>query len=228
MEERLRKDWEKLIVALDLNSEKEIDKVVRALAPKKAKFKIGSIAFTKFGPELVKKFTRKHIDIFVDLKLYDIPNTMKETARVITEMGCWAFTVHIKAGKEALVAVRDGVKKLAQEKNIRKPIILGVTELTSAKASKEDILNLVKLAHEVKLDGVIASPQEAQAIKAKFKGALKVVTPGIRSPLDEKGDQKRITTAKTAFNNGADYIVVGRPIISKKDYLKAAEEVLSH
>ncbi|MFA6281418.1 MAG: orotidine-5'-phosphate decarboxylase [Candidatus Omnitrophota bacterium] len=223
----MKRDWEKLIVALDLNSEKEIVRAVKVLAPKKAKFKIGSIAFTKFGPALVKKFTRKNIDIFVDLKLYDIPNTMKETARVITEMNCWAFTVHIKSGLEALSAVRDEVKKVAQEKNIRRPLILGVTELTSAKASPEDVLKLVKVAFDAKLDGVIASPQEAKSIKAKFKKALKVVTPGIRSPLDDKGDQKRITTAKTAIASGADFIVVGRPIISKEDYLKAAEEVLS-
>jgi orotidine-5'-phosphate decarboxylase len=220
--------WGKLIVALDLNSEKEIEKVVKILAPKKAKFKIGSIAFTKFGPELVRKFAKKNIDIFVDLKLYDIPNTMKETASVITEMGAWALTVHTKAGKEALSAVRDEVKRKAREKNIRKPLILGVTELTSAKASVEDVLKLASLAFEAKIDGVIASPQEARAIKAKFKNALKVVTPGIRSPLDDKGDQERITTAQTAFNNGADYILVGRPIISKKDYLSAAEIVIRH
>ncbi|MFA5271558.1 MAG: orotidine-5'-phosphate decarboxylase [Candidatus Omnitrophota bacterium] len=224
----MNKPWEKLIVALDLNSEKEIEKVVKVLSPKKAKFKIGSIAFTEFGPGLVKKFTKKKIDIFVDLKLYDIPHTMKETARVITEMGAWAFTVHIKSGKEALIAVRDEVKKTARQKKIRKPLILGVTELTSSKASRQDVLELVKFAHEARLDGVVASAQEARAIKAKYKKALKVITPGIRSPLDEKGDQERITTAKTAFNNGADYIVVGRPIISQKDYLKAAEIVLRH
>lgn len=217
--------WDKLIVALDLDNEKEIQKVVKILAPKNVKFKIGSIAFTKFGPSLVRKFTKKNIDIFVDLKLYDIPNTMKETARVIAEMGCWAFTVHIKAGRGALIAVRDEVKKIAQEKNIRKPLILGVTELTSSKASKASVLKLAALANEAKLDGVIASAQEAQAIKAKFEN-LKVITPGIRSALDEKGDQKRTTTAKTAFESGADYIVVGRPIISKKDYLAAAQEVI--
>jgi orotidine-5'-phosphate decarboxylase len=224
----LKSCWEKLIVALDLNSEKEINKVVKALSPKSVKFKIGSIAFAKFGPSLVRKFTKKNIDIFVDLKLHDIPNTMKETAGVITEMGAWALTVHTKAGKEALNAVREEVKRKAREKNIRKPLILGVTELTSAKASVEEVLKLARLAFEAKIDGVIASPQEARAIKAKFKNALKVVTPGIRSPLDDKGDQERITTAQTAFNNGADYIVVGRPIISRKDYLSAAEIVIRH
>lgn len=218
--------WEKLIVALDLDSENEIEKVVKELSPKKVKFKIGLIAFTKFGPGLVRKLAKKNIDIFIDLKLYDIPNTMKKTARVIVEMGCWAFTVHIKAGKDALAAVREEVEKVAQEKNIRKPLILGVTELTSSKASENDVLKLAALASEAKLDGVVASAQEAQTIKAKFKN-LRIITPGIRSALDEKGDQRRITSAKTAFNSGADYIVVGRPIISKKDYLKAAQEVLN-
>jgi len=219
--------WEKLIVALDLDSEAEIEKVVAALSPKKAKFKIGSIAFTKFGPQLVRKFTKKDIDIFVDLKFYDIPNTMKEVAGVITQMGCWAFTVHVKAGCAALAAVRNEVDKIAQEKNIRKPLVLGVTELTSSNAPEADVLKLAAVADSAKLDGVIASAQEASAIKSRFKN-LKVVTPGIRSPLDNKGDQQRITSAKTAFSQGADYIVVGRPILSKSDYLMAAEEVLSH
>ena len=219
-------NWDKLIVALDLDSEKEIEKVVEILSLKKAKFKIGSIAFAKFGPQLVCKFTKKNIDIFVDLKLYDIPNTMKETAKVIAEMSAWAFTVHIKSGTPALVAVKEQIEETAHEKNIRKPLILGVTELTSSKASEQDVLKLAALASNAKLDGVIASAREARVIKTEFKN-LKVITPGIRSAFDEKGDQERITTAKTAFDSGADYIVVGRPIISKKDYLKAAEEVLS-
>jgi orotidine-5'-phosphate decarboxylase len=217
--------WERLIVALDLDSEGQIAKVVEALSPKGVKFKIGSIAFTKFGPQLVRKFSQKNIDIFLDLKLYDIPNTMKSTSRIITEMSAWAFTVHIKAGEQALTAVKDEVSKTAQEKNIKKPLILGVTELTSVNVSQEAVLNLAAQAQKIKIDGVIASAQEAATIKAKFKD-LKIITPGIRSGLDEKGDQKRITSAKTAFDSGADYIVVGRPIISKKDYLKAAEEIL--
>ncbi len=138
-----RLQWERLIVALDLHSEREITRAVKTLAPKRVKFKIGSIAFTKFGPELVRKFTRKDIDIFVDLKLHDIPNTMKETARIIAEMKCWAFTVHTKAGIKALMAVRDEVRQVAFSKKTRKPIILGVTELTSSKASEKDVLKLV-------------------------------------------------------------------------------------
>lgn len=219
--------WKRLIVALDLDNKSEIEKVVKVLAPKEVKFKIGTIAFTKFGPELVRKFIAKKIDIFLDLKLYDIPNTMKETASIIVQMGCWAFTVHIKAGKEALEAVKEEVARVCKVNKLRKPLILGVTELTSANAGLEEVLSLAEKACAAGLDGVIASAKEASTIKEKFGAQLKVVTPGIRNPNDEAGDQKRITTAQTAFKNGADYIVVGRPIIAQKDYLKAVEEILN-
>ncbi|MDD5583817.1 MAG: orotidine-5'-phosphate decarboxylase [Candidatus Omnitrophica bacterium] len=221
------KEWNKLIVALDLDEKAEIFRVVKALAPKKVKFKIGSIAFTKFGPQLLKKIISRKIDIFLDLKLYDIPNTMKQTAAVIAGMGCWAFTVHIRAGQEALESVRDEVVRVCAAKKMRKPLILGVTELTSGEAAKAKVVELADQARIAGIDGVIASAQEASAIKAKFDNHLLVITPGIRNPKDDKGDQQRITTAQTAFYEGADYIVVGRPIISKKNYLKAAQEVLS-
>lgn len=220
-------NWDKLIVALDLERKKDIEKAVKTLSGKGVKFKIGSIAFTKFGPSLVKKFTAKNIDIFLDLKLYDIPNTMKQTAGVITEMGCWAFTVHAKAGPEALGAVKEEVASRAAVKKIRKPLILAVTELTSSAASTEGVLALARQARAAGLDAVVASSREAEAIKKEFGNVLKVVTPGIRGPRDRAGDQKRVTTARAAFKNGADYIVVGRPIIGQNNFLRAAREVLS-
>ncbi len=221
-------NWDKLIVALDLDTRKDIDKVIKSLSGKGVKFKIGSIAFTKFGPEFVRKLTAKKIDIFLDLKLYDIPNTMKETAGIITEMGCWAFTVHTKAGFEALSAVKEEVVSRSIGKKIRKPLILGVTELTSSAAKVEQVLALAKVAQAAGLDAVVASSRETPAIKKAFGSALKIITPGIRGPGDCAGDQKRITSALTAFKNGADYIVVGRPIISKSNYLQAAKKVLSY
>jgi orotidine-5'-phosphate decarboxylase len=223
----LYKPWDRLIVALDLTDKKKILRVVKVLAPKGVKFKIGTTAFTKFGPDLVRSFTKKKIDIFVDLKLYDIPNTMKETAAVITAMGCWAFTVHIKAGDEALGAVKEEVVRVAKAKKLCKPLILGVTELTSNNASLKKVLTLADIACASGIDGVIASAKEAVAIKNRFGAKLKVVTPGIRNPKDRADDQKRITTAKVALDCGADYIVVGRPIIGKKDYLASAQEILS-
>jgi orotidine-5'-phosphate decarboxylase len=221
-------NWKKLIVALDFDDKKLINKVVKTLSPKGVKFKIGLQAFTKYGPELLKPLIKQKADIFLDLKLHDIPNTMKSAAAVIAGMGCWAFTVHTKAGIEALKEVRAQVLLTSKQKKLRCPLILGVTELTSSNAGLEDVLKLAKLAADARIDGVIASAKEASAIKRKYGNKLKVITPGIRNPNDDIGDQKRVMTAKNAFAAGADFIVVGRPIISKKDYLKAAIEVLKY
>lgn len=216
--------WQKLIVALDMEDKSKIKKAVKELLPQGVKFKIGVIAFTKFGPALVRDLVSAGADVFLDLKLYDIPNTMKRAAAAIVELGCWAFTVHIKAGEEALSAVKEEVTAAAKESPRRKPLIFGVTELTSSKAAKQKVLGLVSIADKAGLDGVIASAQEIKLIKKRYK--IKVITPGIRSCRDDNADQKRVATAKFAFNHGADYIVVGRPIIKERDYLKAARRVL--
>lgn len=218
--------WERLIVALDLEDKRKINKVVSSLYPKGVKFKIGSIAFTKFGPSFVKELVAKGVDIFLDLKLHDIPNTMKRTAAVITEMECWAFTVHLQAGIEALCEVKKEVEGTARKYKIRKPMILGVTVLTSHEADLNSVIALAKIAYQAGIEGIIASPRESAMIKEQYN-KLKVITPGIRSSSGNMGDQKRVTTAQYAFKQGkADYIVVGRPIIGQKDYLKAAEDIL--
>ena len=218
--------WQNLIVALDLDNREEIEKVVAVLSPYQVKFKIGSIAFTRFGPDMVREFVHRGVDIFLDLKLHDIPNTMRHTASIIADLGCWAFTVHLRAGQPALRQVCSAVSRIADKCRSRKPLVLGVTVLTSSPAEEGEAERLVTVAADSGLDGVIASPLEAAAIKSAHP-QLMVLTPGIRSPLDEAADQRRTATARTAFNNRADYIIVGRPIISKEDYARAAEEILS-
>jgi orotidine-5'-phosphate decarboxylase len=218
--------WNRLIVALDLEDPREIKKVVKTLAPYGVKFKIGPIAFTKFGPEFVKNLIKQGADIFLDLKLYDIPNTMKRTAGIITAMGCWSFTVHVAAGLEALKEVKNEANLAAKKYKVRKPIIMGVTVLTSREADKAEVLKLAGIADQAAIDAVVASAKEAGAIKRKFP-RLKIITPGIRPPSASSGDQKRVMTATAAFRAGADYIVVGRPILEQKDYQKAAQDVLS-
>ena len=222
----MSQNWDKLIVALDLENKDKIKEIVNELGPKGVKFKIGSIAFTKFGPEFLKSLIDEGKDIFLDLKLYDIPNTMRRTAAIIAGMGCWAFTVHLQAGEEALRAVKEEVQKSAKTFGKRKPMILGVSVLTSSPATQEEVNRLVRLADSVGLDGVIASPWDVQGIKADGFTKLKVITPGIRNPGSDLGDQLRIATASIAFAKGADYIVVGRPIIGQEKYLEAAKRIL--
>lgn len=217
--------WKKLIVALDLDKEKEIKKIVKILAPRGVKFKIGYRAFIKFGPSLVKDLVRRNVDVFLDLKLHDIPNTMKQAAAVIADLGVWAFTVHIAAEAEAISAVKKEVAAVTGKNKKRKPLILGVSVLTSQACSKKEVTRRVGLAAQCGLDGVIASAREAALIKKRHKG-LKVITPGIRPPHAASGDQKRVATAAYAFKNQADYIVVGRPIVQAKDPFSAAQAVL--
>lgn len=218
------KDFSKLIVALDLGDKRKIKNVVLKLAPLGVKFKVGFFAYIKFGPALVKEIIKSGAEVFLDLKLYDIPNTMCTAGAAITELGCWAFTVHIKAGHEALSAVRKEITLAAKKFKVKRPLILGVSELTSINAGVARVLKLVDIAAKAELDGVIASPWEAKEIKKKYN--LKVVTPGIRPAGAGSDDQKRIATAQFAFSHGADYIVVGRQIIGSKDYALAAREIL--
>lgn len=218
------KAWNKLIVALDINSEAKIKKAVKALSPKVKKFKIGLIAYTRFGPKIIKAVKQRGAEVFLDFKLYDIPHTMAETAKAFVDLGVWAFTVHLKAGEEALAYLRREIKSYARHKKTKAPLIIGVTELTSQKVSLAKVLKLAETAKKAKLDGVVCSVWEAKKIKEKF--SLKTITPGIRAKT-AGDDQQRVATVKEALKNKADYFVVGRPIINRGDYLKAAEEILA-
>lgn len=227
LEERLMSNlkWSRLIVALDSQNKNKIRRIITELSPYVKKFKLGLIGFVKFGPGLLKMLTRKDLDVFLDLKFYDIPNTMKQASFAAIDAGIWAFTVHLKAGEDALRQLRSGISLYCRKKRKKKPLIFGVTELTSKSCSQSVVLKLAHIASRVKLNGVVCSAQEAPAIKKKFKH-LKIITPGIRKDRSTKDDQKRTATAKEALKV-ADYIVVGRPILKAKNYLQAAKDLLS-
>ncbi len=218
-------NWKKLIVALDVEEKRQIDAAVKALKGYGVKFKIGYIPFIKFGPQYIKKLISAGADVFVDLKLHDIPNTTRRAAALLTELRAWAITVHTCAGEETLRAVCQEVDAAAKKFKTKKPLILGVTVLTSEFTGSQEVLKRATLAQDCGLDGVIASAQEARAIKEKLP-RLKVITPGIRLPGGDDGDQKRVMTAQAAFSAGADYIVAGRPILENGAYLTNARRLL--
>lgn len=221
-----KKDWNKLIVALDVTDRKQVKNIISTLAPKVKKFKVGLIPYTQFGPEIINWVNKVKAQVFVDLKLYDIPNTMIETAKLFVKMNAWGFTVHAKVGQDNLKLLKEEVVKEAKILKRNAPLVIAVTELTSANASLSDVLKLAAVANMAGVDGVVASAREAEVIKEKYPKLI-IVTPGIRNPKDDAGDQKRIMSAQAAFCAGADFIVVGRPIVNKKDYLLAAKEVLT-
>lgn len=218
-------DKEKIIIALDVNTIKEEERLLDVLSPYVKIFKIGMELFYSCGPkalDLVKKYDR---EIFLDLKFHDIPNTVKSSSMVSVRLGVFMFNVHVSGGTEMMKASIEGAEEESERLGITRPKILGVTVLTSMEAREEEIITLAKSAKEAGLDGVVASPKEAASIRKNMGRDFLIVTPGIRPEGSEKEDQKRTATPKEAFSAGADYIVIGRPVTKAKDPARALESI---
>lgn len=213
----------KLIVALDIPEFKKIKEVIDSLDEYVDKFKIGPIGYIKCGPKVVDYLIKKNKKVFLDFKLYDIPNTMLESIKLMADLNIWACTVHLKAGERVLKSVVESINAYTQESNKNSPLILGVSELTSKKVSINKVLNLCKIAYNSGIKGVVCSVWEAKAVKERF--GLLVVSPGIRNN-SARDDQKRIATVKNVIEEGVDYFVVGRPILKSKNYLEALWDLL--
>ncbi|MCF7916513.1 MAG: orotidine-5'-phosphate decarboxylase [Candidatus Omnitrophica bacterium] len=225
--------WQRLVVALDLDSEKKIKEIINNLSPQVTKFKIGPVAFMRFGPQVVNWAKDKGADIFLDFKLYDIPNTMVEAAKALVDLDVWSFTVHLKAGCQSISVLTKQTERYAKEKQKRVPLIFGVTELTSQQASLEEVLKLAKIGKESGVSGIVCSVWEAERIKAET--GLLMVTPGIRpsyakAPEGKQkqtaDDQKRTATLGEAIKAGSDYFVVGRPIVKSDNPKESAKSLI--
>ncbi len=222
---------DKLIVALDVDTLDKAGHFVDVLYPTVKLFKIGSQLFTACGPQAVKMVTEKGGSVFLDLKFYDIPNTVRSAVLSGANLtGVFMMTVHIAGGAEMLKKAVEGAVEKAAELKIKRPLIVGITVLTSDKSSIntiETVLERAKLALESGLDGVVCSVHEASAVREICGKNFIIVTPGIRPAGAEAGDQKRVATARSAIDAGANYIVVGRPILEAPDPLEAAKNLLS-
>lgn len=209
-----------LITALDVPGRESALFLVKDLRQYVSIFKVGPVLFTRYGPDIVREIKSYGTDIFLDLKLYDIPNTVSSAVEAITELGVCMFTVHISGGMEML--------KAAAKASNKKSKVLGVTILTSvAAAATGEILKMVNTAREAGLDGVICSPLEVRDIRKSVPKDFLIVTPGIRPAGADSGDQKRTSGPKTAIQDGADYIVVGRPITESSNPVIAVKQILS-
>jgi len=217
--ERLK---EKIIIALDVGTKREALALAEALKEARV-FKIGLELFTAEGPTLLEEAVRMGKRPFLDLKYHDIPNTVAGAVRSATRKGVHMLTLHTSGGKEMMAAAA----RVAQEESARtgkeRPILLGVTVLTSLKdeelrrigfahAVADQVLRLAVLAKDSGLDGVVCSPHEIEIIKRECGGDFLVVTPGIRPVWAAAQDQKRIMTPAEAIGKGADFLVIGRPI----------------
>ena len=227
----------RVIVALDTPSLFRAESWIKELKGLVRFYKVGFELFTAHGWKAVERIKRLGASVFLDLKLHDIPNTAAKTAEVIMDHGVDIFNVHASGGFEMMKAVREAVDHRGK-KSRKKPLILAVTVLTSldqAALSKElgikrtvedQVLGLAALAKRAGLDGVVSSPRELGVLRQKFPRNFVLLTPGIRLASDKRGDQKRILEPKTAFQKGADFIVIGRPITASPKPAEAARLIL--
>lgn len=223
----------KLIVALDVPALDQARKLVETLSPVVEYYKIGKELFTAEGPAVVKMVHDLGGKVFLDLKFHDIPNTVAGAVRSAAKLGVWMVNVHASGGADMM---REAAQAAAA--SAKPPIVIGVTVLTSmneeglkeigvtGSAVGEQVIRLAKLAKSSGLGGVVASAQEAPALRRAFGKDFLIVTPGVRPAGAAVGDQKRVLTPKDAIAAGADCLVVGRPITESQDPKAAAEAIL--
>ena len=213
----------RLIVALDFKNFDEMSKFAEKLDPNKCIVKVGLQLFISDGLKVLDYLSDKGFDIFLDLKLHDIPNTVMKAIEQITKFNVLMTTIHLQGGLEMIKAAIE-VKK--QTKLIGVSLLTSLdttdTELMYGNQLNDQFIKLLKVAEQSEIDGIVCSPKELQSITTN---ELIKVVPGIRnSKLAD--DQKRVMTAKEAYENGADYIVVGRPITLSENIENTVDEYL--
>jgi len=216
---------DKIIIALDVNTIKETQRLLDILSPHVRIFKVGMELFYSCGAKAIELIRKHDREIFLDLKFHDIPNTVRNAAMVAAKMGVFMFNVHASGGTSMMKAALEGAEEESARLGVDRTRILGVTVLTSMDALQGQVLSLAALAKKAGLDGVVASPKEAAVIRKEIGKDFLIVTPGIRPEGSEKQDQKRTATPQEAIQAGADYIVIGRPVTKAKDPLKVLEGI---
>jgi len=221
---------DKIIVALDVPSKKDALGLVEQLRGQISFFKIGLQLYTAEGPEIVRAVLSTGAKVWLDLKLYDIPNTVGRAVESATGLGVQMLTIHLSGGAEMIRAATSARKGSMS--------ILGVTVLTSstdetlreigiASNAEDQVLRLARLGVENGIDGVVASPHEIKRLRSEFGENIQIAVQGIRPTWAKAGDQKRFMTPRAALEAGADYIGIGRPITKHPNPREAVQKILA-
>ncbi len=231
---------EHLIVSLDVNDMQKMREIVRQLKGLVNFYKIGAIPFTYFGKEIVHLLKNEGQKVMLDLKYHDIPNTVAQACAGAVEMGVDFLTLHTSGGFSMLEEAVKATLMASDSKKIERPRLLGITVLTSIdeayfgdlfgelkRSLEEQVIFLAQLARSAGLDGVVASPKEISLIRNDLGRDFVIVTPGIRpKEYGVADDQARTMTPKQAMKAGADYIVIGRPIVKASNPRASAEKII--
>ena len=222
----------RIVVALDYADKNQALSLVDQLDPARCRLKVGKEMFTRFGPDMVKALQQRDFDVFLDLKFHDIPNTVAKAVAAAAELGVWMVNVHASGGSRMMAAAREALEPFGEDK----PLLIAVTVLTSMSQQDLDELGLpaadvlvpklASLAESSGLDGVVCSAREATMIKQVCGSCFATVTPGIRPAGSAQDDQQRILTPSQAVVQGADYLVIGRPITQHQQPLQQLNRIL--
>ena len=225
----------RILFALDVESFADAKHWVSVLSGHVGMFKVGKQLFTSHGPEVVRMVENFGGDVFLDLKYHDIPNTVAMASLEAARLGVKLFNLHALGGYDMMARTVEALDKEFPGKNRGK--VLAVTILTSSTEDtlrqvgieypvRDMVVRLAQLAQKAGIDGVVASPQEVELIRAACGSDFLVVTPGVRPAFASTDDQKRVMTPAEAMRAGSDYLVIGRPISAAADPLKAAEAIV--
>lgn len=221
----------RIIVALDFPDGKSALQLAHQLDPQLCRLKVGKELFTATGPQLIEQLMTKGFDVFLDLKFHDIPNTVARACQAAAHFGVWMVNVHALGGRKMLQAAREAITPSTTK-------LIAVTLLTSMDQNDladiglsgqpaQIVDRLARLAYECELDGVVCSALEAAHLRQQLGERFCLVTPGIRPHDNNTDDQRRVTTPQQAIRNGANYLVIGRPITQATDPLLACQQLNS-
>ena len=219
---------ERLIIALDFPDASSALDCARDLSGDVSFFKIGLQLYTAAGPEIVRAVAATGAKVFLDLKLHDIPNTVAKAVAAAGELGVAMLTLHLSGGRRMMEAALTAAPA--------DMLLLGVTVLTSSDDAtlaetgikenvQEHTLRLAALGTAVGIRGLIASPQEVASLRGRLGNDITIITPGVRPTWAAADDQKRFTTPRAAVDNGADYLVIGRPITAHSEPREAVRKI---
>ncbi|MBA4696083.1 MAG: orotidine-5'-phosphate decarboxylase [Legionella sp.] len=224
----------RLIIALDFSSQEKVDQFLSQINPQECALKVGLEMFTLLGPTFVTTLVNRGFKVFLDLKFYDIPNTVARACRVCADLGVWMLNLHASGGAAMMEAALESLVK----NQTTRPLLIAVTVLTSMDAATlnetsisgtplSHANHLAQLAYQTGLDGVVCSALEVPTIKESCSKNFLTVTPGIRLLENDHHDQKRVQTPKQAIKLGSDFLVVGRPITGSSEPQKVIQTILT-
>ncbi len=230
---------DRIVLALDVDTAEEALQLVKKLSGQVGVFKIGMQLYNGLGPDIINRVHDLGGQVFLDLKLHDIPNTVASAARVITRLNTFMFNIHAAGGREMMSQAAQAARSQAELLGIAPPLLLAVTVLTSigpkeltddmlvtGLSVEELVVKWALMAQQSGIGGVVCSPQEIVPIRKACGPDFKIVTPGIRPLWSAANDQKRITTPRQALDQGADFMVIGRPIVQADDPVAAAQRIV--